>query len=167
MLCLTIAILPLLQLVPLPPWIWTRLPHRDKIVGVFALLQQDLPWLPISVSPSLTWASVLSLVAAVCNLSWGHSARLPRATIDEPDLARRRHRRSFSWACFRSRKDRRARGDFSPSPTIPRRSVFLQIEIIWRRYCIRCCCSAPRGRSMWLTRSAPGGTAGVSRRRPS
>ena len=61
-LCLAIVALPLLQLVPLPPWIWTRLPHRDEIAGIFALVHQDLPWLPISVSPSLTWAGVLSLL---------------------------------------------------------------------------------------------------------
>ena len=61
-LCLAIVALPLLQLVPLPPGIWTRLPHRDEIAGIFALVHQDLPWLPISVSPSLTWAGVLSLL---------------------------------------------------------------------------------------------------------
>jgi len=64
-LCLAIAALPLLQLVPLPPWIWTRLPHRDEIAGIFALVHRDLPWLPISVSPSLTWAGVLSLLPPV------------------------------------------------------------------------------------------------------
>jgi O-antigen ligase len=62
MLCVGVAILPLMQLIPLPPWIWTRLPHREQIAGVFDLLNQDLPWLPISVAPSLTWASVLSLL---------------------------------------------------------------------------------------------------------
>jgi|GEM_PF-211205 len=61
-LCVAIAALPLLQLVPLPPWIWTRLPHREQIADIFALVHQDLPWLPISVSPSLTWAGVLSLL---------------------------------------------------------------------------------------------------------
>jgi O-antigen ligase len=62
MLCVGVAILPLMQLIPLPPWIWTRLPHREQITGVFDLLDHDLPWLPISVAPSLTWASVLSLL---------------------------------------------------------------------------------------------------------
>src|SRR3984893_267298 len=38
MLCLAIAIVPLLQLVPLPPWIWTRLPNRGEMARVFDLL---------------------------------------------------------------------------------------------------------------------------------
>jgi O-antigen ligase len=62
MLCLAIAILPLTQLIPLPPWLWTRLPHRESIAGVFDLLNGERPWLPISVSPSSTWISVLSLL---------------------------------------------------------------------------------------------------------
>jgi O-antigen ligase len=60
--CLAIALLPLIQLVPLPPWIWTRLPHREDMVAVFELLGRQRPWLPISVSPSATWLSVLSLL---------------------------------------------------------------------------------------------------------
>lgn len=62
MLCLAAVILPLVQLVPLPPWIWTRLPHREQITGVFDMLRQPLPWLPISVVPSMTWAALISLM---------------------------------------------------------------------------------------------------------
>jgi O-antigen ligase len=62
MLCLAIAALPLVQLVPLPPWLWTGLPNREQMVTVFGLLGRELPWLPISVSPSATWVSVLSLL---------------------------------------------------------------------------------------------------------
>jgi O-antigen ligase len=62
MLCLAIAALPLMQLVPLPPWLWTGLPNREQMVTVFGLLGRELPWLPISVSPSATWVSVLSLL---------------------------------------------------------------------------------------------------------
>jgi O-antigen ligase len=62
MLCLAIAALPLVQLVPLPPWLWTELPNREQLVAVFGLLGQELPWLPISVSPNATWVSVLSLL---------------------------------------------------------------------------------------------------------
>jgi O-antigen ligase len=65
LLCLAIAILPLIQLVPLPPWLWTRLPHREEIVTVFDLLGRSLPWWPISVSPSATWVSVLSLLPPI------------------------------------------------------------------------------------------------------
>jgi hypothetical protein len=62
MLCLAIAALPLVQLVPLPPWLWTELPNREQMVTVFGLLGRELPWLPISVSPSATWVSALSLL---------------------------------------------------------------------------------------------------------
>ena len=61
--CLALAVLPLLQLVPLPPWLWASLPNRDSSAELFALLQQNAPWLPISVSPHQTWLSVLSLIA--------------------------------------------------------------------------------------------------------
>jgi O-Antigen ligase len=64
-LCLGVAIIPLVQLIPLPPSIWTKLPHRQQITGVFELLNGVLPWLPISVSPSLTWASLLSLLPPI------------------------------------------------------------------------------------------------------
>ena len=62
-LCLAVAILPIIQLVPLPPSIWTSLPQREQIVATFNLMGRELPWLPISVSPSSTWVSVLSLLA--------------------------------------------------------------------------------------------------------
>ncbi len=62
LLCLAIVLVPLLQLVPLPPWIWTKLPQRDEITKIFDLLGGERPWLPISTSPSSTWVSVLSLL---------------------------------------------------------------------------------------------------------
>lgn len=65
MICLAIAVVPLLQLVPLPPWIWTRLPHRDEIAGVFDLLGREQPWFPVSVSPNATWLSALSLLPPI------------------------------------------------------------------------------------------------------
>jgi O-antigen ligase len=63
MLCLAIAVVPLFQLVPLPPWIWTRLPGRDDIATVFDLLGGLRPWMPISVASNSTWVSFLSLLA--------------------------------------------------------------------------------------------------------
>ena len=60
--CLALAGLPLLQLVPLPGWLWTLLPHREISAESFALIQQDVPWMPISVSPEATWLSALSLL---------------------------------------------------------------------------------------------------------
>jgi O-antigen ligase len=62
LLCFAIALLPLLQLVPLPPWIWTRLPGREAIVSIFKLVGGEGNWMPISVSPTATWLSFLSLL---------------------------------------------------------------------------------------------------------
>jgi len=65
MLCLAIVLLPLYQLVPLPPWIWTKLPGREVVAATFELLGGPRPWLPVSAAPTLTWLSVLSLLAPV------------------------------------------------------------------------------------------------------
>ncbi len=63
--CFAIVLVPLLQLVPLPPEIWTALPNREPVAAAFGLLQQELPWMPISVSPHATALSALSLLPPV------------------------------------------------------------------------------------------------------
>jgi O-antigen ligase len=63
--CCAVALLPLIQLVPLPPWVWTRLPGREEVTKVFDLLGDRAPWMPISVSPHATWLSFLSLLPAM------------------------------------------------------------------------------------------------------
>ena len=60
--CLAIAVLPLIQLIPLPPWLWTALPNRQPSAETFDILGQAVPWMPISVSPKATWLSALSLL---------------------------------------------------------------------------------------------------------
>jgi O-antigen ligase len=60
--CSVIAFLPLIQLIPLPPWIWTNLPGREQMVAVYNLIGDQIPWMPLSVSPSVTWQSLLSLL---------------------------------------------------------------------------------------------------------
>jgi O-antigen ligase len=62
MFCLALALLPLFQLVPLPPWLWTLLPHRAPEITAFEDAGQALPWMPISVSPNDTWRSVPALL---------------------------------------------------------------------------------------------------------
>ena len=64
--CLAVVSVPLLQLIPLPPRIWTALPNREPMVEAFALVGRELPWMPISVSPRATWLSALSLLPALC-----------------------------------------------------------------------------------------------------
>ena len=60
--CLAVVLVPLIELVPLPPALWTLLPHRTPLIASFDNLGHDLPWLPISVSPNATWLSVMALL---------------------------------------------------------------------------------------------------------
>ena len=57
-----------LQLVPLPPAIWTMLPGRERIVEGYALLGQPLPWLPWSLAPDETLGALLWLLPALAVL---------------------------------------------------------------------------------------------------
>jgi O-antigen ligase len=63
--CAALVGVPLIQLVPLPPAIWTMLPNRQAVVEALELVGGDLPWMPISVSPEATWLSALSLIPPV------------------------------------------------------------------------------------------------------
>ena len=56
------------QLVPLPPSIWTALPGRDPVAEGFRLLEMPLPWLPISLAPTNTISSALWLLPAIAVL---------------------------------------------------------------------------------------------------
>jgi O-antigen ligase len=60
-LVLAIAI-PLVQLVPLPPAIWTRLPQRGPVVEAFGAAGLAQPWMPISLTPLATMDALLSLI---------------------------------------------------------------------------------------------------------
>jgi len=51
-----------LQLVPLPPFIWTSLPGRQLLVGTATLIGEDQPWRPLSISPGETVNSLGSLI---------------------------------------------------------------------------------------------------------
>src|SRR5262245_53926758 len=64
-LCLAIALVPVLQLIPLPPSVWTELSGREPAMETFRLLGQELPWMPLSLSPSATWLSALSLLPPI------------------------------------------------------------------------------------------------------
>ena len=54
--------LPVLQLIPLPPAVWSALPGRGKIAEGYQIAGMSAPWLPISLDPSATWRSLLSLI---------------------------------------------------------------------------------------------------------
>jgi O-antigen ligase len=58
-------VLILLQLVPLPPALWSSFPGRDTIVEGYARLGEPLPWLPVSLAPYGTVASSLGLLPPI------------------------------------------------------------------------------------------------------
>lgn len=62
---IAIALLPLLQLVRLPPALWTLLPGRDTFSAAYDAAGVSLPWLPISLDPAATWRSFLALIPPI------------------------------------------------------------------------------------------------------
>jgi len=60
--CAAFVLVPILQLVPLPPALWIALPGRETVAEAYALLGRELPWHPISVAPHATWLGLVSLV---------------------------------------------------------------------------------------------------------
>ncbi|WP_380783893.1 O-antigen ligase family protein [Sphingomonas sp. R86520] len=59
LLILSVVAIPLMQLVPLPPSIWTRLPGTDAVVAIDAAVGID-PWRPLSINPDATLRSAVS-----------------------------------------------------------------------------------------------------------
>ena len=57
--------LPLLQLVPLPPQLWTRLPGREEMVLALEVSGLTPGWSPMSLTPDKTWRSVLALLPSI------------------------------------------------------------------------------------------------------
>ncbi|MEW4468808.1 O-antigen ligase family protein [Parasphingorhabdus sp. JC815] len=62
---LALAGLMLLQLIPLPPSIWTNLPGRQIFANIADLAGMEQPWRPLTLSPSRTLNSLFSLVVPV------------------------------------------------------------------------------------------------------
>ncbi len=62
-LCLLGAVvaIPLMQLIPLPPVVWTSLPGRDQMVLALELAGLEPGWVPLSVAPDRTWGAALAL----------------------------------------------------------------------------------------------------------
>src|SRR5262249_46131175 len=55
---------PLLQLIPMPPSLWSGLPGRGEIASAYEAAGMTLPWLPISLYPSATWLGLFGLLPA-------------------------------------------------------------------------------------------------------
>jgi O-antigen ligase len=64
-----VVALVLLQLVPLPPALWTHLPGRHLVADGFRLLGQPLPWMSLSLAPSDTVAAAMSLLPPLAMLA--------------------------------------------------------------------------------------------------
>lgn len=60
-----ILALPVLQLVPLPPSIWSALPGRAPVADAYAAAGLALPWQPISLTPGATERIGLALLPAL------------------------------------------------------------------------------------------------------
>lgn len=54
-----------IQVVPLPPQMWSSLPGRDEIERGYELLEQQLPWQPISLEPHATLGTLLYLLPSI------------------------------------------------------------------------------------------------------
>ena len=74
-----VIVVPCLQLVPLPPEMWSALPGRDFVAEILTTAQTLKSWRPISLIPSETWRALLSVLPAVAiflaTLSLGWNAR--------------------------------------------------------------------------------------------
>lgn len=57
--------IPLIQIIPLPPAVWTNLPGRDQPELALQLAGIPAGWLPISLSPERTWRSALALLPPI------------------------------------------------------------------------------------------------------
>ena len=60
-----VVLVPVLQLIPLPPRVWTILPGRGEVAEAYTTAGMSLPFLPISLGPLTTLRSVLSLLPPV------------------------------------------------------------------------------------------------------
>lgn len=61
-LVLLLLLLLAIQIVPLPPSLWSQLPGREQVAEAYSLLQQRQPWLPISLAPFQTVVSSIWLL---------------------------------------------------------------------------------------------------------
>lgn len=73
-----LALWMLVQVVPLPPVIWTALPGRERLAEMAGVIGTSQPWMPISIVPTRTLNSLAALLvpaAALVMVAW-----LPRST---------------------------------------------------------------------------------------
>ena len=124
---LVIAMLavPALQLVPLPPGLWSSLPGRETVVEGFSLIGSGLPWMPISLAPEATISALLACLPSAAMLAWtlrwssGHTKGLViavlAATIVSVIFGLAQHSSGDPWYPYRYSSLGRATGLFANS----------------------------------------------------
>lgn len=65
-----------LQLVPIPPALWFAMPGHERFAALAKLTETSSTWRPISLTPDLTWISLLSVLPAL-------AAVIGMASIDQ------------------------------------------------------------------------------------
>lgn len=60
-----VLLIPIIQLIPLPPDIWQGLPGRSVAVEALALVDSENAWMPLSLTPSRTLAALLAMIAPI------------------------------------------------------------------------------------------------------
>ncbi|GAA4777572.1 O-antigen ligase family protein [Novosphingobium ginsenosidimutans] len=68
-----VAIVPALQLIPLPPALWQALPGRDLLRESLALVGAEQSWWPLSVAPQRTLDGLLALLPPLLALAMAAS----------------------------------------------------------------------------------------------
>lgn len=59
-----VVCLPLVQLTPIPPFLWSLAPGRAEILSTFLTAGVQPPWLPLSLQPAETWRAFFALIPA-------------------------------------------------------------------------------------------------------
>lgn len=81
------ALLVLVQLIPLPPDVWSGLPGREPVERGFTLLGYEPAWLPLSVAPYDTLEAAYALlppfavIAAIVALGWYKESWIAAAVL--------------------------------------------------------------------------------------
>lgn len=57
-----LALLVLIQLVPLPPWLWGALPGRERYLSAAIAAGEPQPWRPINLAPDRGWNTLFGLL---------------------------------------------------------------------------------------------------------
>ncbi|WP_083508136.1 O-antigen ligase [Erythrobacter sp. AP23] len=75
------ALIVVVQLVPLPPWLWQSLPQRANILRLDAVLGLEGAWRPLTLTPMRSWNVLGSLVVPAAGLFLAIALRASSLTL--------------------------------------------------------------------------------------